>query len=199
MNLLVLSGSTRRASLNTRLGQLFAAALPDDQVVVRHDLARLPHFDADLEAAGCPSAVRELRDAVAAADLLVIATPEYNGAVPGVLANAIDWLSRPHRASPLQQRDVLVVSASPSPGGGQRAAAHLRQILAITGAQVRAAGLSLARANDVLTDPANPQLLNQLHQLVHPATGVQTTTRRVSGVPVDHAARSRPACASRAG
>ena len=183
MQVLVLSGSTRQASLNSRLAELVAVALPDDLVEVRHDLARLPHFDADLEATGFPPVVQELRAAVKLADLLVIATPEYNGGVPGVLANAVDWLSRPHQASPMQQREVVVVSASPSAGGGQRAAAHLRQILANCGAQVRPDGLAVPRANDVLTGKADPQLLHQLHQLAHPTTGQQASAATLGARP----------------
>lgn len=183
MQVLVLSGSTRQASLNSRLAELVAVTLPDDLVEVRHDLARLPHFDADLEATGFPPVVQELRAAVKLADLLVIATPEYNGGVPGVLANAVDWLSRPHQASPMQQREVVVVSASPSAGGGHGAAVHLRQILANCGAQVQPEGLAVPRANDVLTGKADPQLLHQLHQLAHPTTGQQASAATLGARP----------------
>ncbi len=152
MNVLVLSGSTRRDSLNSRLAALVASALPEDDVRVRSDLARLPFFDADLEATGGSPSVQELRFAVSGTDLLVLVTPEYNGTVPGVLANAVDWLSRPHRDSPLSGRDVLVLSASPSPGGGRRAAGHLRGVLTRAGAQVRPEALAVPRAQEALQD-----------------------------------------------
>ena len=73
---------------------------PIDTVTVRNDLARLPYYDADLEALGDPAAVTDLRQAVAVADLVVVVTPEYNGTVPGLLGNAIDWLSPTQPANP---------------------------------------------------------------------------------------------------
>jgi chromate reductase, NAD(P)H dehydrogenase (quinone) len=119
VNVLVVSGSSRRESLNTRLARLVAALRPDDATRVVSDLTRLPFYDADVEAAGTPEPVSELRTAVRAADLLVLVTPEYNGSVPGLLANAIDWLSRPHRDAALRGTSVLVLS----PSGGTRPAA----------------------------------------------------------------------------
>jgi chromate reductase, NAD(P)H dehydrogenase (quinone) len=117
VNVLVVSGSSPRESLNTRLARLVAALRPDDATrVVLSDLTRLPFYDADVEAAGTPEPVAELRTAVQAADLLVLVTPEYNGSVPGLLANAIDWLSRPHRDAALRGASVLVLS----PSGGTR-------------------------------------------------------------------------------
>ncbi len=99
MKILVIAGSARRGSLNTRLAQVVAAVRPEDTVTLMNDLDRVPFYNGDVEAAGVPAAVRELREAVAEADALVMVTPEYNGTVPGMLGNAVDWLSRP-RASP---------------------------------------------------------------------------------------------------
>lgn len=155
MKILVLSGSTRRDSFNTRLAHLVAAARPDDSVSVRADLANLPFFDADVEAMGIPVPVQALRDEIEAADLLVIVTPEYNGTVPGVLGNAVEWGSRPPGACVLSGKNVLVVSASPSPGGGRRAASHLRQVLANAGAFPRPEGLAVPRAYEQLAAPAS--------------------------------------------
>ena len=121
MNLLVISGSTRRDSLNTRLARLVRDLRPADTVTIINDLNTLPFYDADLEeAAGFPPAVAALRERVAVADMVVAVTPEYNGTIPGVLGNAIDWLSRPPGGSVLDAKPTLVLSASPSNGHQRR-------------------------------------------------------------------------------
>jgi NAD(P)H-dependent FMN reductase len=138
MTVLTLSGSFRPGSLNTALASSAAAAAADqghDATVVA-DLDRLPFFSTPAEAAGDPAAVAALRQSVAQADLLVVATPEYNGTVPGVLLNAIEWLSRPPGRSVLRERPVVVLSTSPGPGAGRRAAEHLEHVLAHVGADV---------------------------------------------------------------
>lgn len=166
MRILVLSGSTRQDSFNTRLANLLPAARPEDDVRVRADLAGLPFFNADTEAIGIPAAVQNLRKDVTDADLLVIVTPEYNGTVPGVLGNAVDWLSRPPGGCVLENKDVLVVSASPSPGGGRRAAGHLRGVLANAQASVRPDGLFIARAYEHLTGADSATIVEQLRECV---------------------------------
>jgi chromate reductase len=130
------------------------------------DLTRLPFYDADVEAAGTPEPVSELRTAVRAADLLVLVTPEYNGSVPGLLANAIDWLSRPHRDAALRGTSVLVLSASPRPSGGARAAAQLRAVLTGIGASVLPTGLSVGAAHSRLSDEIDRQLVADLTGLL---------------------------------
>jgi chromate reductase len=149
MTLLIVSGSIRRDSLNTRLAHLLAASGPIGETTVEHGLGRLPFYDGDLEAAGIPAAVEALRIAVAAAAAVVIVTPEYNGTVPGVLGNAIDWLSRPAGHSVLRDKPVVVCSASPTRFGGVRAAEHLRTVLARVGARVTA-GPAVATAHERL-------------------------------------------------
>lgn len=167
MNVLVVSGSSRRTSLNTRLAGLVAALRPADAVQVVTDLTRLPFYDADIEAAGVPGPVAELRAAVQVADLLVLVTPEYNGSVPGLLANALDWLSRPHRDSALHGKPVLVLSASPSPSGGARAATQLRAVLTRIGAAPLPAGLSVPAAHSRLADDnPDPHLVADLTELL---------------------------------
>jgi chromate reductase len=162
MKILVLSGSTRRDSFNTRLAKLVEAARPEDTVSIRADLATLPFFNADVEAEGIPAPVQALRSQIEAADLLIIVTPEYNGTVPGVLGNAVEWSSRPPGECVLSGKDVLVVSASPSPGGGRRAASHLRQVLTNAGAVPRPDGLFVPRAYEQLAGPAPDSLVAQL-------------------------------------
>jgi chromate reductase len=167
MKILVISGSTRRGSLNTRLARLIAELRPADEVTVVDDLARIPFYDGDLEAVGTPEAVSYLRNAVTAADVVVVVTPEYNGTVPGVLVNAVDWLSRPHDRLVLQDKPTLVLSASPTPYGAVRAAEHLRAVLARIGAAVVPAGLSVAVAHQRLAQgEPDPEVVADLTDLL---------------------------------
>jgi chromate reductase, NAD(P)H dehydrogenase (quinone) len=173
MDVLVISGSTRRGSFNTRLARLVREVGPDDHVAVVSDLAALPFYDADVEEMGIPAAVATLRGCVAAADVVVFVTPEYNGTVPGVLANAVDWLSRPHGRSVLQGKPVLVLSASPSRFGAVRAADHLRTVLHRIGAEILPAGLSVAAAHRRLAEPVDPEVVVQLADALGSVTGVR--------------------------
>lgn len=140
LRILCLPGSLRRASWNRRL-LLAAASLapPGTLVEVYESLAAVPMFDEDLESVGLEelSGVHALRTAVASADGMIIATPEYNQALPGVLKNALDWLSR---ASPegdvLVDRPVAVLGISSGPWGTRLAQSSLRQVLHTCGALV---------------------------------------------------------------
>jgi chromate reductase len=105
---------------------------PPGTSVTSWDLREIPLFDADVEAVGDPAPVAAFKNAIARADALVIATPEYNHCVPGVLKNAIDWASRPARRSVLTDKPVAVLGASTGRGGTARAQAHLRDGLAYT-------------------------------------------------------------------
>jgi chromate reductase, NAD(P)H dehydrogenase (quinone) len=96
IKLVGISGSLRKASYNTALLQAAAEVLPPETELVMGQIREIPLYDGDLEAAqGIPAAVTALKDLIASADGLIIATPEYNNSIPGVLKNAIDWLSRP--------------------------------------------------------------------------------------------------------
>jgi NAD(P)H-dependent FMN reductase len=91
-----LAGSVRKGSLNGMLLAAIAAAMPPGRRVQIESIAEIPLYDGDAEAAsGVPAAAARLKDAIAAADALLIVTPEYNGGIPGVAKNAFDWLSRP--------------------------------------------------------------------------------------------------------
>ena len=131
MTVLVLTGSARSGSFTRTLGQAVAAALPEG--VLAPVLTALPYFDQDLEADG-PAEVEALRAQVAAAEAVVVVTPEYNGTSPGLLGNAIDWLSRPYGQGALSGKPVLAVAASPGAVGGARAVVALRTVLGNTGA-----------------------------------------------------------------
>jgi chromate reductase, NAD(P)H dehydrogenase (quinone) len=126
------AGSLRRASYNRALLNAAAElAVPRLHVVV-HDLSAIPLYNADVEVAGVPSAVIELRTAVRQADGLLIATPEYNHGVPGVLKNTIDWLSRPPRESALNGKVAAIMGASPGMTGTARSQTQLRQAFVFT-------------------------------------------------------------------
>lgn len=132
-HVLCLAGSLRRDSWNRRLLHAATALAPAGlQLHVYEKLADVPLFDEDLEqreAAG-PAGVQALRAAVAAAEGLIIATPEYNHAMPGVLKNALDWLSRESPAGDvLQEKPLGVLGASGGPWGTRLAQASLRQVL----------------------------------------------------------------------
>jgi NAD(P)H-dependent FMN reductase len=95
MKILALSGALRRASVNTALLRAAATLAPAGVTVEVRTLHGIPLYDGDVEAEGIPEAVTTLREAIRAADALLIATPEYNNSMPGVLKNGLDWLSRP--------------------------------------------------------------------------------------------------------
>jgi chromate reductase len=175
MKILVITGSSRRGSLNTQLAKVVAAVRRQDRVTLGNDLDRVPFYNQDVEAAGVPAAVRELREAVAEADALVMVTPEYNGSVPGMLGNAVDWLSRPPGGSVLRGKPVVVLSASPSRYGGIRAAEHLRTVLGDIGADVAPAGLSLPRAHHRFADGVDPELASELARVLAHALDRETS------------------------
>ncbi len=95
MKILALSGALRRTSVNTALLRAAAMLAPAGVTVDVRTLHGIPLYDGDVEAEGIPAAVTTLREAIRAADALLIATPEYNNSMPGVLKNGLDWLSRP--------------------------------------------------------------------------------------------------------
>jgi len=129
IKLLGIAGSLRRTSFNHAALRAAQELVPADAELTIHDIAALPFYNQDLEAAGPPVAVLELRQSIHAADALLIATPEYNHSIPGVLKNAIDWASRPIAASALNGKPAALLGASVGIYGTVRAQLHLRQIL----------------------------------------------------------------------
>ncbi|MEX0731993.1 MAG: NADPH-dependent FMN reductase [Aquisalimonadaceae bacterium] len=124
--LIALSGSLRRQSYNTALARALAELAPEGWAVDVVTPLGIPLYDGDLEAdQGVPEVVTELKDRIAAAAGLIIVTPEYNQGVPGVLKNAVDWLSRPPADIPrvFRARPVAICGASPG-GGGTRSAQY---------------------------------------------------------------------------
>lgn len=135
MNVLALAGSLRRGSFNRLLLQAAGECAPAGMTVRIYDgLGAIPLFNEDLEQATDhgPDAVHGLRRAIAAADGLLIATPEYNQSIPGVLKNAIDWLSRPAPEEVLAGKPICIVGASSGRWGTRLAQSALRQVLNAT-------------------------------------------------------------------
>lgn len=151
VQILAIAGSLRARSYNRMLVRQAAALRPEGIDWREWDgLAAVPPFNEDDEenpAAG----VTALRAAIEGADAVLIATPEYNGSIPGQLKNALDWASRPPRAGVLAGKPVAVVGASRSPRGAVFAQADVRRVLARTGAQVVEGELPIASAHEAFT------------------------------------------------
>src|SRR6185312_15480035 len=113
--LIGISGSLRKGSYNSALLRAASAMAPSGTEFTIGDIRGIPLYDGDVEAQGIPPAVVALKDAVAQADGLIIVTPEYNNSMPGVLKNAIDWLSRPNADAKrvFGAKPVAVMGASP--------------------------------------------------------------------------------------
>ena len=146
MRILAVSGSLRRESWNTRLLRAAAELAPPGVELELYDgLAALPPYDADLDVEPAPPAVQDLRDRIAAADAVLISTPEYNGSIPGQLKNAIDWASRPFPESSLRNKPVALAGATPGAYGAMWAQTDLRRVLGVAGARVVGEELPVAR------------------------------------------------------
>lgn len=121
------AGSLRKGSYNRSLLRSAGQLLPQDTILEIFDLSDIPPFNQDLEA-NMPAKVNEFKSKIRESDALLIATPEYNYSVPGVLKNAIDYASRPYGDNPFDDKPVAIMSASVGMLGGARAQYHLRQM-----------------------------------------------------------------------
>jgi chromate reductase len=149
MRVLGISGSLRRDSYNSGLLRTAAGLLPSGAELELFDgLKAIPPYDADDDVESGPEAVRALRDALADADAVLVATPEYNASIPGVLKNALDWASRPHATNPLRGKPVAVVGASTGMFGAVWAQAEARKVLSTIGARVIDRELPVAEADE---------------------------------------------------
>lgn len=128
LHVLAISGSLRKGSFNTALLVAAQDAAPKGMTIELADLAPIPLYNDDVWKVGFPTAVAELRSRILAADALLIATPEYNASMPGVLKNAIDWVSRPPD-QPFDGKPTAILGATPGRLATARAQAHLRQSL----------------------------------------------------------------------
>ena len=134
--ILAVAGSLRQGSYNRGLLRAAQEVAPDWVEVRFFDIGQLPFFNEDVEAAGDPEPVRRFKDAIATSNAVLIATPEYNGAVPGVLANAIEWASRPTGRSVLRNKPVAIMGAVQGKSGSANAQAAVRGVLGRIGAIV---------------------------------------------------------------
>jgi chromate reductase len=126
IKILAFAGSLRKSSYNKALVRAAVEVAPENVVMEVFDLEGIPPYNQDLENTP-PQKVIEFKEKIRAADALLIATPEYNYSIPGVLKNAIDWASRPYQGNPLEGKPVAIMSASIGKLGGARAQYHLRQ------------------------------------------------------------------------
>jgi chromate reductase len=167
MRVLAVSGSLRPDSHNSRLlrhaQELAPAGIEWDTF---DGLRAIPPFHGEREDADAPESVTDWRHRIAAADVVVIATPEYNGSVPGVLKNAVDWASTPFPDNALRGKPVLVFGASTSAYGAMWAQADLRRILGITGARVLDGDLAVARSHEAFDDDGRLHSASQTERLV---------------------------------
>jgi chromate reductase len=169
MRVLGISGSLRGDSHNTRLLQAAAELLPEDaELVLFEGLKQVEPFDEDDE--GDPGiGVRALRAALAEADAILFATPEYNSSIPGVLKNAVDWASRPIGRGALANKPAAVIGASTSMFGAVWSQAELRKVVKAAGGRVLDDELPIATAHEAFTDDgalADPEVVAVLAQIV---------------------------------
>ena len=162
LRILAFAGSLRRESLNRRLVAAAEEVAPEGMEVEAFHLEGIPLYNRDLEAEGMPTRVRDFHRAIDEADALLLATPEYQHGVPGVLKNAIDWASRPPGEAPILKKPVAIMGATPGMWGTARAQTQLRQSLVYSGCpMVLKPEVLVAKANERFDDSG---------RLVHEAT-----------------------------
>jgi NAD(P)H-dependent FMN reductase len=149
LKVLVLVGSLRAASINRQLAELAIESAPDGVTVTVYSghgggIGELPFYNEDIDnPADVPGSVTALREAVGDADAVLAVTPEYNGSIPGVLKNALDWLSRPYGQSALNGKPLAVIGTALGQYGGVWAHDETRKSFGIAGADVVDVSLSL--------------------------------------------------------
>ena len=159
----VLVGSLRADSMNRKLAEVLREQAPAGVTLdIVERLDQLPFYNEDLDADQPPQAAAELRQRVAAASRVLAVTPEYNGTMPAVLNNAIDWLSRPYGAGAMIGKPFAVVGTTPTPYGGKWAHADAIRSARVAGATiVEDATVSQSAIEiDVLNDP---EVLDRMH------------------------------------
>jgi chromate reductase len=174
VKILGISGSLRSQSHNTNLLRAAAELLPPGVEFELWDgLKAVPPYDQDDDVEPAPEPVEAIRSAIAGADAVLFATPEYNSSVPGVLKNALDWVSRPLKTNALRNKPVAVVGASTGAFGAVWSQAELRKVLAAIGARVVEGDVAVGHAPSrfdesgrLTDDQAREQLAEVLLALV---------------------------------
>lgn len=181
MHVLVLVGSLRAGSTNARLADVAIGALPVDNTVTRWErLTELPFYSEDLDTDAAPAIVGEFRDVVAAADALLVVTPEYNGSLPAILKNAIDWASRPRGAAAIAGLPAAVLAASGSPRAALWAREDAVKVLRVAGALPLAETVGIGSAWSAfeggrLVDPTQEHAVHELMGALVAAARVHVT------------------------
>jgi chromate reductase len=168
LNILGIPGSLRKASLNKALLRAAVELAPADITIEIADLSGIPPYNGD-EEMNLPAAVADLKARVRAADGILFSTPEYNYSIPGVLKNAIDWVSRPYGDNAWDSKAVALMGASPGMLGTARSQYHLRQsflnlnVIAVTRPEVLVANATQRFDADLkLVDPKTRELVARL-------------------------------------
>jgi len=170
IKVLTLVGSLRAASINRQLAELAAESAPDGiSVTIYEGLGELPFYNEDIDTKDAPASVAALRAAAAEADAALVITPEYNGSIPGVLKNAIDWLSRPWGNGALKDKPLAVIGAAQGQFGGVWAHDETRKSFGIAGPRVvESIKLSLPTAT---LDGKHPRESAEVAEAVREALG----------------------------
>jgi chromate reductase len=191
MRILGISGSLRRDSHNTRLLRAAAGTLPPGfELELYEHLRELPPYDTDLDVEPADPAVAGLRRAIEEADGVLIATPEFNGSLPGALKNALDWASRPFPENALRGKPVAVVGASTGLFGAAWAQAEARKVLGVIGADVIDGELPVGQADSAFG--ADGALLDaEAHTALEQLVGV--LAERAGAALADHGVTAEPA------
>ncbi len=184
MIVLGIPGSLRRDSHNRRLLRAAEAYLPDGvELRIYEGLKAVPPYDEDDDREPAPDEVARLRAAIAGADALLVATPEYNHSIPGQLKNAVDWASRPAGDSALRNVPVAVIGASTGAFGAVWAQAELRKVLAAAGARVVEGDVALGHAHERMTEdgmPVDEDVREQLAEVVASLVAEAAPARRAA-------------------
>jgi chromate reductase len=180
MRILAISGSLREGSYNTALARAAVARAPEGaEIVLYEGLGDLPLYNEDLDGEDAPATALDFRDAIREADAILFVTPEYNGSIPGVLKNAVDWASRPRGDAALWGKTAAVAGASTGQFGAIWAQQDLRRVLGIAGARVIEGELPVAQAPKAFDDDGNlrdpllgERLRKHLENLAHESAAV---------------------------
>lgn len=165
--LLAFSGSLRANSFNTRTLKALVTLAPEGTNIALFDISDLPMYNQDLDTDTVPTIIEALRAAIAEADGVIIAGPEYNHSFSGATKNLIDWASRPFMKGPIIGKRSMVIGTSPGPGGGAQAIAATTQILTLLGGTIVGTASAseiqkkIAKDADVITDEEFAQQLRE--------------------------------------
>lgn len=176
-DVLLFSGSVRKDSFNKKLISEAARIARETGARVQViEIKNIPHYDGDVEDKGMPKEAEQLRSAMLQSQVIIIATPEYNGSISGVLKDALDWTSRAPTGGPSRQaykgKTFVLLSASPSPSGGNRAVEQLKQIILEVGGSVCEKSFSLSKAHEAFDTKGqlkNPEVKKDLQLLIRQA------------------------------